>query len=359
VTTTAQQSTEPLGARRGRRVGGVGRRMLQEYGLVLVLVVLVAVVAIRQPSFVEGQSLLNLLEQWAPVGIMAVAGTYVIISGGFDFSVGGIFALATVCFAGFAGHMSVGLAFIAALGVGLVLGLVNGVVITKLRVNPFIATLAMGQIAHGIGLVYTDGTPFIVERDSFAAFGLDKIGPFVIPSVVMILAFLIGGFVLSRTVYGRSIYAIGGNREAARLSGIKVNRRLITAYAVSGLSAALAGAFMASRLGTGQADASAGIEFDVVIAIVLGGTAISGGFGTMWRTAVGLGLLAVMQNGFDSLQINPFYQVVIKGVVLIIAVAWDEYVRHRNENVTVSAPPELPPKAGGQHETPAAQAGET
>jgi len=327
--------------------------MLQEYGLVLVLVVLVAVVAIRQPSFVEGQSLLNLLEQWAPVGIMAVAGTYVIISGGFDFSVGGNFALATVCFAGFAGHMPVGVAFVAALAVGLVLGTINGVVITKLRVNPFIATLAMGQIAHGIGLVYTDGTPFIVDRDSFAAFGLDEIGPFVIPSVTMILAFLVGGFVLSRTIYGRSMYAIGGNREAARLSGIKVNRRLITAYAISGLAAGLAGAFMASRLGTGQADASAGIEFDVVIAIVLGGTAISGGFGAMWRTAVGLGLLAVMQNGFDSLQINPFYQVVIKGVVLIIAVAWDEYVRRRNETATLNTAPET---TTGRREAPDAPA---
>ncbi|UGS38302.1 Ribose import permease protein RbsC [Capillimicrobium parvum] len=325
---------------------GAARRVLQEYGLVLVLVVLIAVVAIREPSFVEGQSLLNLLEQWAPVGIMAVAGTFVIISGGFDFSVGGIFALATVCFAGFAGHVPVGVAFIAALGVGLFLGVTNGLVITKLRVNPFIATLAMGQIAHGIGLVYTDGTPFIVEGDSFAALGLNQIGPFVIPSVVMILAFLVGGFVLSRTTYGRSMYALGGNRDAARLSGIKVDRRLITAYAVSGVSAALAGAFMASRLGTGQADASAGIEFDVVIAIVLGGTAISGGFGAMWRTAVGLGLLAVMQNGFDSLQINPFYQVVIKGVVLIIAVAWDEYVRRRKENPAISEPIAPPPRAG-------------
>ena len=340
MTTTTQQSTEPLAARPAQRLSAIARRTLQEYGLVLVLVVLVAVVAIRQPSFVEGQSLLNLLEQWAPVGIMAVAGTYVIISGGFDFSVGGIFALATVCFAGLAGHMPVGAAFIAALAAGLLLGTINGIVITKLRVNAFIATLAMGQIAHGIGLVYTDGTPFIVERDSFAAFGLTEIGPFVIPSVVMILAFLIGGFILSRTTYGRSIYAIGGNREAARLSGIKVNRRLITAYAISGLAAALAGTFMASRLGTGQADASAGIEFDVIIAIVLGGTAISGGIGTMWRTAVGLGLLAVMQNGFDSLQINPFYQVVIKGAVLIIAVAWDEYTRQRHNTATPTTPPQ-------------------
>ncbi len=316
----------------GEGLGGfvnIGRKLLQEYGLILMLAALVAVVAIREPSFVEGQSLLNLLEQWAPVGLMAIGGTFVIISGGFDFSVGGVLAFATVVYAGLAEHTSVGVALGAALLAGLLLGVINGLVITKLQVNPFIATLGMGLVAHGLGLVYTNGSPFIVDRASFGYVGLTKLGPLVLPSVALIVLFIIGGIVLARTVYGRSIYAIGGNREAARLSGIKVNRQLIIAYAMSGLLAALAGIFLASRLGVGQADMSSGVEFDVVIAIVLGGTALSGGFGAMWRTAVGLGILAVLQNGFDSLQINPFYQVPIKGLVLITAVAWDEYVRSR------------------------------
>lgn len=328
------------------RVRATASRLLQEYGLVLVLVVLVAVVAIREPSFVEGQSLLNLLQQWAPIGLMAVAGTFVIISGGFDFSVGGVFALGAVLSAGLAESLPVGVAFVAALAGGLIIGVANGLVVTKARVNPFIATLGMGQVARGIVLVYTGAVPFVVERDSFAFLGTHKIGPVALSSLILVAAFLIGGLVLARTVYGRSIYAIGGNREASRLSGIKVDQRLITAYAVSGLAAALAGALVASRLGTGQADAGTGIEFDVVIAIVLGGTAISGGFGAMWRTGVGLGLLAVMQNGFDSLQINPFYQVVIKGTVLIVAVAWDEYVRRQKVSTkAVAAPAEAPPGA--------------
>lgn len=323
----------------GRRSrGALMRKLVQDYGLVLVLIVLTAIVAINEPSFVEGQSLLNLLQQWAPVGIMAVFGTYVIISGGFDFSVGGILALATCCYAGFAGHVPVGIAALASVAIGLVLGLINGLVITQLRVNPFIATLGMGYIAKGVGYVYTNGTPFIVDRSSFGFLGLHKLGPFVLPSVILIVLLLVGGFVLARSVYGRQLYALGGNREAARLSGIKVSRQLIIAYILSGMAAAFAGVLLASRLGTGQADASTGIEFDVVIAIVLGGTAISGGFGSMWRTGVGLCLIAVMQNGFDSLQINPFWQQILKGCVLIIAVAWDEYVRRRKATVKVPTP---------------------
>jgi ribose transport system permease protein len=328
----------PADVGRRAQAGATARRLLQEYGLVLVLVVLFAFVAIREPSFVEGQSLLNLLQQWAPVGIMAVAGTYVIISGGFDFSVGGIFALGGCLSAGLAQDVPVTVAFAAALAAGLVIGTINGLVITKARVNPFIATLGMGQIARGIALVYTGAVPFVVERDSFAFLGTTEVGPVALSTIIMLAAFAIGGFVLARTVYGRTTYAVGGNREAARLSGVKVDRHLVSVYAMSGVSAALAGSLVASRLGTGQADAGTGIEFDVVIAIVLGGTAISGGFGAMWRTGVGLGLLAVMQNGFDSLQINPFYQVVIKGTVLIVAVAWDEYVRRQKVSSAATEP---------------------
>jgi ribose transport system permease protein len=316
---------------KNRNTGAVARDLFQEYGLILVLVVLVAFVAIREPSFIEGQSLLNLLQQWAPIGLMAIAGTYVIISGGFDLSVGGVYALAAVVSAGLAEHTSVVIALIGALMAGLAVGIANGLVVTKAKVNPFIATLGVGQIARGLALVITSAVPIVIDRDSFTILGTNKIGPFAISSVILLVGFLVGGLYLARSVYGRKIYAIGGNAEASRLSGIKVDRTLIAAYALSGLAAGLAGAIVASRLGTGQADIGAGIEFDVIIAIVLGGNAISGGVGAIWRTAVGLGLLAVMQNGFDSLQINPFIQVVIKGAILILAVTWDEYIRRHKK----------------------------
>lgn len=313
------------------------RHLFQNYGLVLVLVALFAVVTVNNPGFAEGQNLLNVLQQWAPVGIMAVAGTYVVISGGFDLSVGGTYALGGVVSAGLAQHTSAGLALLAALTVGLAFGSVNGLLVTKAHVNSFIATLGVGQVARGLALVLTGATPIVVYTDSFSYLGTALVGPVALTSVIFIVLITVGGFVLARSIYGRSLYAIGGNAEASRLSGIPVDRRLVTAYALSGMSAALAGSMVASRLGTGQATAGAGIEFDVVIAIVLGGTALSGGFGAMWRTGVGLALLAVMQNGFDSLRIDAFYQVMIKGIILVAAVSWDEFVGRRQVAV---APPD-------------------
>jgi ribose transport system permease protein len=296
---------------------------------VLVLIALFVAVTIKNPGFADQQNLLNVLQQWAPVGIMAVAGTYVVIGGGFDLSVGGTYALGGVVCAGLAQHTSVGMALLGALLVGLAFGVANGILVTKAHVNSFIATLGVGQIARGLALVLTGATPIVVVTDSFAYLGTAQVGSIALTSVIFVVALLVGGFLLSRSVYGRSIYAIGGNAEASRLSGIPVDRRLIFAYAMSGTSAALAGSMVASRLGTGQATAGDGIEFDVVIAIVLGGTALSGGFGAMWRTGVGLALLAVMQNGFDSLRIDAFYQVMIKGFILVAAVSWDQFVGRR------------------------------
>jgi ribose/xylose/arabinose/galactoside ABC-type transport system permease subunit len=320
------------------------RRIFQEYGLILVLVVLVAFIAIREPSFVEGQNLLNLLQQWAPLGLMAIAGTFVIISGGFDLSVGGTYAMGAVLAAGLAQHVPIPVAVAGAIAGGMAIGLANGLVVTKAHVNPFIATLGMGQVARGVALVVTGAVPIVIDKEPFFWLGSAQVGPVAVSSIILVVCFLVGGFILARTVYGRTMYAIGGNSEASRLSGLKVDRLLVTAYIVSGASAALAGVLVASRLGTGQADIGSGIEFDVIIAIVLGGTAISGGAGAMWRTAVGLALVAVMQNGFDSLQVNPFYQVVIKGAILVLAVAWDEYIRRQKLSGGRARTARRPPK---------------
>jgi ribose/xylose/arabinose/galactoside ABC-type transport system permease subunit len=315
------------------------RALFDEYGLVLLLALLVVGISAAQPSFIAGQNLLNLLQQWAPTGLMAITGTFVIIAGGFDFSIGGIFALSAVIAAGLAEHTSVGVAFVAAIAAGLGAGIFNGLVVTKGRVNPFIATLGSGQVFSGAALVITGAAPFIIQRHSFAYLGTERIGSISISGVIFLVCLVAGAITLARTVYGRKIYAIGGSREASLLSGIKVDRLLVSAYALSGISAAVAGILVASRLGEGQASLGSGIEFDVVIAIFLGGTAISGGSGAIWRTAIGLGLLATMQNGFDSLQVNPFYQVVIKGGILLGAVMWDEYVRRQKSGTTARATP--------------------
>jgi ribose transport system permease protein len=309
--------------------------ILENYGIVCVLAVLVIAISIREPNFISQQNLLNLLHQWAPIGIMAIAGTFVIIAGGFDFSVGGIFALAAVVGANLANDYGMLVAFTLPVLLGLVAGIGNGLIVTKMGVNPFIATLGTGQIFRGIALVYTGAVPVLVATDGFKTFGQDKIGPFAIAGLVMLLLFVVAEIVLARSIFGRLVYAVGGNAQASRLSGIRVDRIRIATYALSGAAAAFAGMILASRLSQGYANAAEFIEFDVVIAIVLGGTAISGGAGAIWRTFVGVALLATMENGFEIVQIDPFYQYVIKGSVLVLAVAWDEYVGRRKFRAAV------------------------
>lgn len=316
----------------GRRSLSFVRGLVVNYGILLLLVGLVAGIAAAQPNFVDPTNLLNLLQQWAPVGIMAIAGTFVVIAGGFDLSVGGTYALAAVIVASLTESHSLPLALAAALSIGLGVGLLNGLVVTKAHVNPFIATLGTGQVVRGAAFVYTAAAPVVVADEAFGILGTEKLGPLAISSIIFLGLLAIGGLVLAKSAYGRKVYAVGGNREASILTGIRADRIVISTYVLSGLSAALAGIIVASRLGQGIADLGELIEFDVIIAIVLGGTAISGGVGAIWRTAVGVALLAVMQNGFDTLRVNPFWQILIKGAILVGAVAWDEYVTRRKES---------------------------
>jgi ribose transport system permease protein len=305
-------------------------RFLMQYGILLVLVGLFIGISVEVPRFASSTSFTNLLQQWAPIGIMAMAGTFVLIVGGFDFSVAGVMAFAVTISAGFSGDIGVTAAFLITLVICLCIGVVNGLVITKLHVNAFIATIAVGLVMRGIALQYSKGEPIVDVGDGYNIIGGDRIADvFPWAALILIIAFVIGAIVLHRSVYGRSVYAIGSNRHAARLSGIRVNRIVIATYALSGLAAGLAGVLFGSRLGLGQADVGVGFEIDVVTAIVIGGTAIGGGSGAMWRTAVGLGILAVLQNGLDALQVNPNTQVIIKGLILVAAVAWDEYVKRR------------------------------
>ena len=323
---------------------GRAARFVMEYGILFVLVGLFIGISVAVPSFATRDSLLSLLQQWAPVGIMAMAGTFVLIAGGFDFSVAGVMAFGVTLSAGFSDSMGVPLAFLVVLGLCTCIGVLNGLVITIARVNAFIATLAMGLIIRGVALQYSGGKPLVEVGDGYDIIGGDKIGGvFPWAGVFLIVALVLGGIVLARSVYGRSVYAIGGNQQAARLSGIRVNRLLVATYALSGLAAGLAGLLFGSRLGLGQADVGIGFEIDVITAIVIGGTAIGGGSGAMWRTAVGVGILAVLQNGFDALQVPPNNQVIIKGAILIVAVAWDEYVRRRRAALSVAASHASPP----------------
>lgn len=297
------------------------RARLRSSGVVIALVALVAIVAIAEPAFLAPGNLMNMLSQWAPVAIMGVGMTYVVITGGFDLSVGAIFALGAVVAAGLGQTQAPLVAFAVAILVGGLAGALNGVVVTVLRVNPFIATLGSSLILGGVALVLTGNRPFVVGFADFGILGAGRFAGIPYSGMLAIALMIVGGLVLAYTAYGQSIYAVGGNLEASRLSGIRTSLVVGSAYTVSGVCAGLAGVVSASQLSSAQASMGANLVFDVLTVVIVGGTSLAGGRGAVWRTAVGVGILATLQNGFNLLDVDPYYQNIIKGLIIIAALA--------------------------------------
>jgi ribose transport system permease protein len=316
--------------------GGIGERarkaaplILLNWGMVFVLLALIGAGRATYSGFFAKQNLLNILSQNAPVGIVAVGMTFVIIAGGFDLSVGAIYAVGATLFASVSSHSSVGLAAVVALAAGLVCGTANGILVTRFRVNPFVATLGSASVFSGAILIYSHSSPYVVERSSFKWLGGGKWGTVPVAIFVALAIFLVGGILLSRSLYGRHIYAIGGNDQAARLSGLRVDVVRASSYVMSGLLSALAGMMVASRLGVGQGNIGTTTALDAIAVVVIGGTSLTGGEGAMWRTGVGLFILAVLTNIFYSLSVDPNWQLVTKGAIIVGAVALDVLLRRR------------------------------
>ena len=324
-----EMTDSAMGAAKKPGIGTVGAQWVFRYGMVLALIALIVVTAILDPSFLQTNNLLNLLRQWAPPGLMAVGMTFVIISGGFDLSVGGTYAAAAVLSASLALQMPIPVAIALSVLMGAGIGLANGIVITRLDVNPFVATLGMGFIVTGMTEVLSNAMPMIVEDPRFQIFGGGDLWGIPIPGVLLIIALLVGGLVLARSVYGRYVYAIGGGDEASRLTGLRTRSVRTLAYVITGALAALAGCVIASQLGEGQGDIGRNVELGVITIVIVGGNAVSGGEGAMWRTATGIGILAILGNAFDHLQVSTFWQEVIEGLIVITALAIDAYGKRR------------------------------
>ncbi|PJJ61703.1 ABC transporter permease [Compostimonas suwonensis] len=310
----------------GRAVG----KIVIDYAMIAVLIALLIVATVIYPGFLEPNNLLLILSQTAPLGLVAVGMTFVIIAGGFDLSVGAVYAVAGTVAAALAQDGAppvVGL--LAGVGLGLVLGSVNGVLVARLGINPFIATLGTSSVYLGGILLFSNSQPFAVSDDGFKFLGAGKLGPVPVSVIVLVLVFLIGAAVLHVTPFGRRIFAVGGNAEAARLSGISVRMVRGSTYTISGFLAALAGVMAASRIGVGQGDVGANVALDAIAVVVIGGTSLTGGEGKMWRTAVGLLILAVLNNIFFSLAVDSNWQLVTKGAIVVLAVAVDQVFRHR------------------------------
>lgn len=298
----------------------------QKLGPLLGLFLLVVIVSILNPSFLEPLNLLNLLRQVAINALIAFGMTFVILTGGIDLSVGAILALSSALTAGM---MVAGVDPIVAILVGCILGavmgMVNGLFITIGKMAPFIATLATMTIFRGLTLVYTGGNPITGLGDNylFQLFGRGYFLGIPVPAITMILAFVFLFILLHKTPFGRKTYAIGGNEKAALISGIKVPKVKIMIYSLSGMLAALAGAILTSRLNSAQPTAGTSYELDAIAAVVLGGTSLSGGKGRIFGTLIGALIIGTLNNGLNLLGVSSFYQMVVKGIVILIAVLLD------------------------------------
>lgn len=295
-------------------------KALQSYAVLIMIALLMLALTLLSDSFLTLQNLLNILNQNAPLAIVAAAMTLVIIAGGFDLSVGAIFAMAAVSSAWIALHFDPYIGLLLAPFIGLALGCVNGLVITLLKVHSFLATIATSLIFKGIAIVLSDGRLIPVRMPEFTWLGRGKLGGVFIAIWVMVAFALILSFVLTRTSLGRQILAVGGNAEAAILSGIRANRVRITTFAIAGFAAGLAGSIATSRVSMGQAAAGAGIELDAIAAVILGGTSIYGGVGAIWRSVAGVLLLALINNGFNILSADPFYRDLTTGLIILAAI---------------------------------------
>jgi ribose transport system permease protein len=325
---SAQEAVErPM----SRLRAGSGRRLevARDYGIVFSFVVLFVVLTVTSDVFFTPQNFLNVLDQSAAVGLMAAGGTLVIIAGGFDLSVAAVFAVSGVVAAQMVDDVGPGLALVLGSLVGLVLGLINGLLTSYGRINPLVATLASSIIIRGIALVLTGGFLVTVKDTGFPELGRGEVLGVKYSIVIWAVFALICGFVLARTTFGRAVYAAGGNPEAARLSGIRVGVVRTATYGISGLAAGLAGVIVTSRVSSGQADAGAGLELSVIAAIVIGGTSILGGEGAVWRSVLGVLLLALIGNGFNLLNVNPIYQQILQGGIILLAVAVDAWARRQ------------------------------
>ncbi len=318
MSTGNQRSRFPWAAKR------TGWWRIENLGLYLVTLVIFVLLSFASRYFLTPSNLFDVLRQSTFVLIIALGSTFVIMTGGIDLSVGAILGLS-------AGVTSVillqtgGSTILAVAGgllAGLLCGLVNGLLITRLRVTDFISTLATLSVFRGILYMMTEGVPFAkFANPTFSFLGRGMLGPIPFPVIITIAVFLLLSHLLNQMKFGRHVLATGSNREAARLSGVQTDQIKLRVYMISGVCCALAGILLGSRLSSVPPDLGQGYELSAIAAVVIGGTALSGGRGSLSGTVLGAVMIAMISNGLILLNVNPFYQVVINGVLIVIAVA--------------------------------------
>jgi ribose transport system permease protein len=336
MTTTSARPQPPKAAASDERrnpLSNVNLRQLAQLGPVVALVLLAAFFSVSAPNFTTGGNLTNVLQQVSITAIAAVGATVVILVAGIDLSVGSIVALTGSVAAMYLQHaiLSTGasalVAIVISLLVGTACGFLNGLLVTIAKVPAFIATLATLTALRGVALLITNSYPISIKNSTFTNIGVGKVGPVPIPVIIMAITFAVGYVILHRLKIGRRIYAVGGNRDAARLSGIRVSRILLFAFTFAGLCAGVASVILTAKLSSGQPAGSVGFELDVIAAVVVGGTSLFGGRGRLAGTFLGALVIAVLGNGLTLMDVPFFWQQIVTGVVVVAAVVLDRVTR--------------------------------
>ena len=314
---------------KGQKILHILNTGLKNYGIFFAFFITCVIMTILTPVFITPRNIFNIIRQVSMIGIIAIGMTFVILSAEIDLSVGSMVAFTGVIAAGLQVYngCSTFIATLVPLLLATLLGIGMGVVITKTNVHSFVVTLGMLSIARGLGLIYSGGYPISGLNPSFRFIGGGMIGPVPVPVIIYLGVIIVGYFILSQTTFGKYVYAIGGNREAARLSGIPVNFYRTIVFGICSFSAGIAGIILASRVNSGQPTAGLGWELDVIAAVIIGGTSLFGGRGGIIGTVIGSLFLGVLRNGLNLLDVSPFYQQVFIGLLIIIAVILDKFRR--------------------------------
>ena len=299
---------------------------LADYGIFIAFFILCAVLSSANENFLTWGNWVNILRQTSINGILAIGMTYVILTKGIDLSVGSILALGglvTASFVSGATPQSAMIGMCAGLAVGVALGAVNGALVARLSVAPFVVTLGMLSVARGLTFIYNDGMPIANLSKEFRYIGQGMVGEIPVPVVILAITFLVFWFILKYTTFGRYVYAVGGNERSAKTSGINTRWVIFTVYVISGLLSALAGLILAARTTSALPQAGVAYELDAIAAVVIGGTSLAGGVGTLFGTLIGALIIGVINNGLDLLGVSSYYQQVIKGTIIVAAVLLD------------------------------------
>ncbi|WP_325176678.1 ABC transporter permease subunit [Paenibacillus alkalitolerans] len=299
--------------------------LLSRFGMLFILIGLMILMSLLSPTFLTSDNLLNIVRQMSVVGIVAIGVTFIIITTGIDLSSGSVIALTSVVVATLAhpGEYPLLITILAGLGVGMLTGVINGTIIAKGKIAPFIVTLGMMTAARGAALMYTGGRPIGNLSDPFKFIGQGSIAGIPVPILIFFFVAFISYLLLNKTKFGTYIYAIGGNEQAAIIAGINVEKYKIMLYGFAGLLTSVAGIILTSRIASGQPTAGTMYELDAIAAAVIGGTSLAGGVGTIGGTVIGALIIGVMNNGLDLLGVSSYLQQILKGAIIVVAVFID------------------------------------